>query len=473
MALPNLRLSSAVLGGLAQPDFARAAGLSIGAGMLGAQRRADEAETRATQEASIELLRKAQVAQETGDMGMLTGLTNELDALLSSTQNEQSRQIIMDSLNTVQGQRAATQSQAQTNTAMSIIKTEQALQNFKNQTGPLSDQELAVQKTLQDRLAMMKQNGAAVAEAATIQFKADSTALEREAELRTKRVEAGKAVLASLDPDSDQYKKAVSSLEANGLGQAVRHDKTMRREATKANLEIKEIESKVGPLSKTEIAWAEENGVQLIPGDDALNRKIYNNARTKKVELELEQRFRSISTPEKPRAEGIAKAQLGMIARQGDFFDIPFYRDIATKIEDMSEEQTADLMGRIAGLSEEEIPNEVNAWLYENFPKEMERSAVYAEKNRMDAEDIGRLTNQILIEKGIDVSAATEEQRAVAQREAQLAIQGAESALQRQQAPASGGEGRRERRGPSQVAEPYTIERRTGTGGQMNRRQKP
>ena len=38
MALPNLRLSSAVLGGLAQPDFARAAGLSIGAGMLGAQR---------------------------------------------------------------------------------------------------------------------------------------------------------------------------------------------------------------------------------------------------------------------------------------------------------------------------------------------------------------------------------------------------------------------------------------------------
>ena len=135
---PNLRLSSAVLGGLARPDFSRAAGLAIGAGMLGAQRRQDEAETRATQEASIELLRKAQVAQETGDMGMLGNINDELDALLSTTRNEQARQELMKTIQTVQGQRGATQSQAQTNTAMSIIKTEQALEDFKNQTTPLS-----------------------------------------------------------------------------------------------------------------------------------------------------------------------------------------------------------------------------------------------------------------------------------------------------------------------------------------------
>ena len=40
----NLRLSNSVLGQLANPNFARSAGMSIGAGMLGAQRREQEAE---------------------------------------------------------------------------------------------------------------------------------------------------------------------------------------------------------------------------------------------------------------------------------------------------------------------------------------------------------------------------------------------------------------------------------------------
>ena len=139
----------------------------------------------------------------------------------------------------------------------------------------------------------------------------------------------------------------------------------------------------------------------------------------------------------------------------------------------MSEDQANELMGRVAGLSQDEIPNEVNAWLVENFPNEMRRSGTFAENNRIEAEEIGSLTNSILKGKGISIADATEEERAVAQREAQIALDGAESALARRAPPDSGGQGRRNRRGKIEVAEPYTIERKTGTGGQMNRRQKP
>jgi hypothetical protein len=470
--MASLRLSNAVLGGLARPSFSSNVGTSIAAGMLGVERRDREEEQRLVQQSTLDLMQKAQIAQETGDMGMLTGASNDLNALLTQTKNAESRQLIMDSINTVNQQRGATQAKKTTNTAMSILNTEKALQNFDQQVGPLSAQELLVQKTLKERLAMMKQNTAAATEASTIQYKADVQALERDATLREKRVEAATNVLASLDPNSEKYKKTVARLDSAGLGKAVRQDKSARQAIEKADGEIRAQRLQTGPLSAEEMATAEEMGLSIKDRNDPLSRKLYNAAMETRIKEEVKIAIQPISTPEQPRAEALAKAQLGIIARQGDFFDIPFYRDIATKIEDMSEEQTADLMGRIDGLAEAQIPNEVNAWLYENFPKEMARSAKFAEKNRMDAEDIGRLTNSILRNQGINVADATEEQIAVAQRQAELAIAGAESALQRQ-APEPGGEGRRKRRGPSQVAEPYTFDRKTGTGGQMNRRQRP
>jgi hypothetical protein len=319
----------------------------------------------------------------------------------------------------------------------------------------------------------MKQNGAAVAEAATMQYQTDVQALERDATLREKRIAAGSDILASLDPESEQYEKTVSSLEAAGLGQAVRQDTEARLKIEKAEGEIREQRLKTGPLSADEVAIAEKMGLTIKNPNDPLSRKLFNAAMETRITEEVKISIRPISTPEKPRAEAIVKAQLRAIAREGDYTDFFFNRDIATRIEDMSEDQVNELMGRVAGLSEAEVPNEVNAWLFENFPTEMQRSQKFAAKNQRDAEDIGALTNSILKGRGISASKATEEQRAVAQREAELAISGAESALRRQQGPASGGEGRRQRRGKSEVAEPYTIERRTGTGGQMNRRRKP
>jgi len=218
---------------------------------------------------------------------------------------------------------------------------------------------------------------------------------------------------------------------------------------------------------------ARKMGLSITDSTSPVSRKLFNAAMITRINEETKIAIRPISTPEKPRAEAIVKAQLRAIAKEGDYTDFFFNRDIATKIEDMSEDQVNDLMGRVAGLSEGEVPNEVNAWLFENFPEAMKRSVKFAAKNQRDAEDIGALTNSILKGRGISIADATEEQRAVAQREAELAISGAESALKRQQVPASGGEGRRERRGQTKVAEPYTIERRTGTGGQMNRRRKP
>ena len=478
---PNLRLSGSVLGSLANPGFARTAGMAIGAGMLGAQRREEEADFRATEETTLELLRKAQVAQEQGDMNLHNEIVGTLDGMLTGNTNQKSRDLITQGLTTVGGQRAATQQAAQTNTAMSILKTQDALDQIKEKDSRRAAGELVEvvpfeerqRKALEERLGQMKQNGAAAAEAATIQFKADVQTLERDAELRELRIAKGADLLAGLDPESKEYEALATSLDNNGLGKAVRQDKEDRIKLEKAEGEIRAQRLETGPLSKSEMKTAEEMGLTIKDPNDPLSRQLFNAAMETRIKEEVKIAIRPISTPEKPRAEAIAKAQLMAISREGDYVDFFFNRDIATRIEDMSEDQAKDLMGRIAGLSEAEIPNEVNAWLFETFPNEMRRSGAFADKNQQEAEDIGRITNSILKEKGISIADATDEQRAVAQREAQLALEGAEAALTRRAPPESGGEGRRNRRGKVEVAEPYTFEKKTGTGGQMNRRQKP
>ena len=381
MALPNLRLSSAVLGGLAQPDFARAAGLSIGAGMLGAQRRADEAETRATQEASIELLRKAQVAQETGDMGMLGNINNELDALLSSTRNEQARQAIMGTIETVQGQRAATQSQAQTNTAMSIIKTEQALENFKNQTTPLSAQELTVQKTLQDRLAMMKQNGAAVVESDNIKYQTKFQAAQRQNQLAEQQKQVAMRALASTKFGSEQYQKDAEQLRKQGFGQAVDQYETTQYALAEAKEKADEIRRSKAPLSKSEEKMLSDNGFDPT-GDIRRDRD-----RLALISETLDKRTIAMANRQSGEVVDVkahVQVTLDNLMKQGDLPGNVFSSDLYNKIEDLLEdpaevEKIAGLLERPDGqrLSATEIQNAVTAYIRSKFPEQFAEMQTY------------------------------------------------------------------------------------------------
>ena len=381
MALPNLRLSSAVLGGLAQPDFARAAGLSIGAGMLGAQRRADEAETRATQEASIELLRKAQVAQETGDMGMLGNINNELDALLSSTRNEQARQAIMGTIETVQGQRAATQQTAQTNTAMSIIKTEQALENFKNQTTPLSAQELTVQKTLQDRLAMMKQNGAAVVESDNIKYQTKFQAAQRQNQLAEQQKQVAMRALSSTKFGSEQYKQDAEQLRKQGFGQAVDQYETTQYALVEAKEKADEIRRSKAPLSKAEEKMLSDNNFKPT-GDIRRDRD-----RLALISEMLDKR--TIAMANRTSGEVVdvkahVQVTLDNLMKQGDLPGNVFSSDLYNKIEDLLEdpaevEKIAGLLERPDGqrLSATEIQNAVTAYIRSKFPDQFAEMQTY------------------------------------------------------------------------------------------------
>lgn len=406
--MANLRLSNAVLGQLARPGFSRNAGLAIGAGMLGVERREREEEQRLVQEGTLELMQKAQIAQETGDMGMLTGAANDLNALLSETKNAQSRQLILDSINTVNQQRESTKSNQQTNTAMSIIKTEQALKQFEQQDARRASGELVEvvpfeerqRKALEDRLAVMKQNGAAVVEADNIKYQTKFEAAKRENQLAEQQKQIAMRALSSTKFSSDQYKQNAEQLREKGFGQAVDQYETTQYALIEAKEKADEIRRSTAPLTNAEEKMLRDNNFTPT-GDIRRDRD-----RLALISEALDKRTIQMANRQSGEVVDVkshVQVTLENLRDQGDLPGNIFSSDLYNKIEDLLEdpaevEKIAGLLERPDGqrLSAPEIQNAVTAYIKSKFPKQFAEMQTYR-KGQSDRQETIFKTRDSLI----------------------------------------------------------------------------
>ena len=406
--MANLRLSSAVLGSLARPGFSRNAGLAIGAGMLGVERREREEEQRLVQESTFELMQKAQIAQETGDMGMLTGAANDLNALLSETKNAQSRQLILDSINTVNQQRESTKSNQQTNTAMSIIKTEQALKQFEQQDARRASGELVEivpfeerqRKALEDRLAVMKQNGAAVVEADNIKYETKFEAAKKENQLAEQQKQIAMRALSSTKFGSDQYKQNAEQLREKGFGQAVDQYETTQYALIEAKEKADQIRRSTAPLTDAEEKMLRDNNFTPT-GDIRRDRD-----RLALISEALDKRTIQMANRQSGEVVDVkshVQVTLENLRDQGDLPGNIFSSDLYNKIEDLLEdpaevEKIAGLLERPDGqrLSAPEIQNAVTAYIKSKFPEQFAEMQTYR-KGQSDRQETIFKTRDSLI----------------------------------------------------------------------------
>tara|TARA_A100001201_G_C4086545_1_gene200691 strand:- start:42 stop:1622 length:1581 start_codon:yes stop_codon:yes gene_type:complete len=101
---PNLRLSSAVLGGLARPDFAQDAGKAIGQAMLGPENRRKERDKMARMDASITAFRQAGAAAQQGDLSALTGQIDVLQTQAREAETVEEKLFYLNQMRNLQGQ---------------------------------------------------------------------------------------------------------------------------------------------------------------------------------------------------------------------------------------------------------------------------------------------------------------------------------------------------------------------------------
>ena len=380
--MANLRLSNAVLGQLARPGFSRNAGLAIGAGMLGVERREREEEQRLVQESTLELMQKAQIAQETGDMGMLTGAANDLNALLSETKNKESRDLLIKSIGAVNQQRAATQANKTTNTAMSILNTEKALEQFKDADARRAAGELVEvapfeerqRRALEERLAMMKQNTAAVTEASTIQYNAELTALTREEKLRDQKGKAVIAALSSVEKGSDRYNQIVKQAEGLKLGKFVKDFEKAELELEKLDIEVQKLkdEDPRKPLAPEQKERLEKTGYKLS-GDPALDRQQFVKLIEGEAKAARGIALRNITEVSGGEARALARQALRDIQREpGADLPLNLFDDLSEEIDELSDEELQELYDLSEGKTPVEIRQIAVDWTRNKFSDEFD-----------------------------------------------------------------------------------------------------
>jgi len=381
--MANLRLSNAVLGRLADPGFSRNAGLAIGAGMLGVERREREEEQRLVQESTLELINKAQIAQETGDMGMLTGAANDLNALLSETKNKESRDLLIKTIGDVNKQRAATKANQTTNTAMSILNTEKALEQFKDVDSRRAAGELVEvtpfeerqRRALEERLAMMKQNTAAATEASTIQYNTELTALTRQERLRSERGKSIVAALSSVEKGSDRYDQIVALANSQKLGKFVRDFEKTELEFEKTNLEVQKLrdEAPGKPLTNEQKSKLKASGYTLT-GDPVIDRNEFINLVAAEAKAARAIALRDITEVTGDEARALARQALRDIQREpGADLSLNILDDLSEEIDNLSDEELQELYDLSEGKTPPEIRQIAVDWTRNKFSDEFDK----------------------------------------------------------------------------------------------------
>lgn len=336
-------------------------------------------------------------ASEQGDMQALNMRRQQLMDLLSKTTNEGARNNIINAINQINQMRPATQTRATTNTANAILKTEQALKDFDNQVGPLSENEERAKSALEDRLITMKQNTQAATEANNIKLSTRLKQLENEQKLYTAEVKRGVSMLSQHEYGSDSYNDTAQQLKDAGLSKAVMdYEKiVVEFQTERADLQKKLDERR--PLSAEEKAYMKERGYRLSDSDYE-NRKQYNTLIDGENQARMAIALRGLTSNEGDAAKAYANLALDTFRSMGDTQPL-WFDDLKEMIDDeLTEKDYEIIYGMAEGKSVSEIQDVVAGYLRNKFKTHFENMETDVKNKRKTNQAMLDITEDLLRE---------------------------------------------------------------------------
>lgn len=348
------------------------AGLGSQLGTALQERRQREEQMQAQQQ-QMTLMNQSIAAAEQGDTRALTANRNKIMELLSVTQDEATRNSLMDTLNQLNAARPAAQKQSTTNTANAIIKTEQAIKQFDSQTGPLSENEQRAKEALEQRLQVMRQNGQAVVEADNIQLAAQLKALTDQEQLNTARTKAAVSELSKFVYGSDDYKTKKAEFVKAGLNDAVQKYEKIQMEYQQTRLELQELRDKRTPLTEKQKKFMRDNN-QVVTGSVVEDRITYFNFVNSQNEATRAIALRNLAEVSGDEAKAAARlALLSMQQEPGAEVSGPeFWQDLNDEIDALSEDDLQEIYDLTEGKTPVEINQVVRGWIQTKFKSEFD-----------------------------------------------------------------------------------------------------
>lgn len=356
---------------------------------------------------SFKLLRQGLFSADQGDVTALANRTNDLVNMLNQTTDEKDRATLQNMITQLDAQRSATQATATSNTANSIIKTEQALEKLTSEmdpeTGALPPQQQKVFDALTQRLNFMKQNSKAVVEADNIKYQTTFNKIKQDNLLAEQQKQAVQRKLSSVPFGSEDYERLAQEARDLNQGQAVDQFEKTQLELIEARARANEIRDSEQPLSQAEIEKLAEIGIVVPKNQTRLSIKS-NRKSLANLEQAIETRRITLALRPIEGVEDVKAHVQTTLEMLRDSSDIPFdIFDLSGEISDLLDDPAE--VSKIAGLIErpagkeptpEEVQEAVFSYIKQKFPEKFKEYQTYQEKVFKEQTNITQIRDDLL-----------------------------------------------------------------------------
>ena len=357
--------------------------------------------------------------QDYADPNALRKRISQLSDLMVSAKNESDRTRIGTRINSLTQLLEQTTNRAKVNQVQSVISAENAVDQL-NQTvqaqqfeetdqfvGPAAimagddkmgervqlerDNAVRARDALQQRARDLRANPEIDAAANAAVRQKEFTRIKEDAEILGNKVTLAVGQLSSLPAGSPQREKMEKQLIDLGLGQAV----SIATERDNALLEHRLTREKLlkdtAPITKEQEKRIKEMGLTV-------NLTTRNKILAADEDARFAAAYRAYEPMDKIRADAVLTHYLNTVKAEGDYFDLPFWDDIAEAIEDdLTDEDRAMLLGLITDKPEVEAIPIIDQFLKTKFPKQFDRSKEYIEEKRKEAAATEKAIQETLI----------------------------------------------------------------------------
>ena len=134
--------------------------------------------------------------------------------------------------------------------------------------------------------------------------------------------------------------------------------------------------------SEAQLQEMKKEGLK-IPKDRLQQRQLWRTFSETNRQKQVDKATAYLDPIKANQAEGLVSYYMNRIAASGDYFDITS-DDITEVIENLSDEQKAEVADLVVGKTTEQVGLVVEKWLKENYPGPFAKSAAYADRVEAD-----------------------------------------------------------------------------------------
>ena len=390
------RFGQAFLQQAANPAYAQ--GLMQVGQQIGSygRRQREQKERLAAQNQLVEMANTSRMIAENGNLGGLEDQREKLQGMLTSSTDDQTREMIIGQLDQLSQIRESAKPVAFEKNVQTLMKAESSLADADAQIKSLQDDTSSegqvkleaakrAKQAIEQKINALKGDPKIATAVADRKYQIQLKALTDEEAMAAAEEAKARRTLLKFKPGTEDWNNTVADLESNGQGAIVKEVEDLFLEREQRLLELQKIRDNNGKFNPTEKAHAERLGIPMT-GNMQTDRPALIKALAQEAQSMMDIRTREATAMKDAAAMGIVRTHLRMMEEDLDYYS--FMRDdlsdiIRKELKNPESNLTNELISAVKGRSPAEARDMVEKVLQEQFPSEY--AEAMAEKGRRDS----------------------------------------------------------------------------------------